>query len=422
MIAQLISIGNEITSGQTVDTNSAWLAQRLAEFGVPCVRHQTIADEIEPIRHAIDDAAGRSDLVIITGGLGPTPDDLTRQALADAMGVELEFHEPSLQHIEAYFAQRKRRMHEGNRQQAYLPAGSDALHNERGTAPGIRARLHNADIYCVPGVPSEMRDMFAVHIRPQLEKQSGGSAMRIGILRTIGVSESEIGERLKDLMRRDRNPTVGTSAADLVISIRVVAHGPTRDIAQSSLDADLSEIRVRLGNVIFGENDDTVESAVGKLLIERQLTIATAESCTGGLVAKRLTDLPGSSAYLRSGFITYANESKTDLLGVPASLIAEHGAVSESVAKAMAENCRTRSRTDIALSTTGIAGPTGGTPTKPVGLVYVGIATTDETVVKELRLGDNITRDQVRERTVRILLNMLRLRLLRRADHDRNPS
>lgn len=413
MIAQLISIGNEITSGQTVDTNSAWLAQRLAEFGVACVRHQTIADELEPIRHAIDDAAGRSDLVIISGGLGPTPDDLTRQALADAMGVELDYHEPSLQHIEAYFRQRKRRMHEGNRQQAYVPAGADALHNERGTAPGIRARFHNADIFCVPGVPSEMRDMFDVHIRPLLEQQSGGGAMRIGVLRTFGTSESEIGERLKDLMRRDRNPTVGTSAADLVISIRIVAHGDDRDDALSRLNADVAEIRNRLGDVLFGEADDTLESTVGRLLIKQRKTIATAESCTAGLIAKRLTDLPGSSAYFKCAFVTYSNESKTALLGVPESLILEHGAVSEPVARAMAENCRVNGGTDIALSATGIAGPTGGTPTKPVGLVYVSIATQNETVVKELRLGDNITREQVRDRTAKILMNMLRLRLMR---------
>lgn len=412
MIAQLISIGNEITSGQTVDTNSAWLAQQLAEYGITCTRHQTIADELEPIRHAIDDAAGRCDLVIITGGLGPTPDDLTRQALADAMGVELLLHEPSLQQIETYFASRSRRMHDANRQQAYIPDGAEALHNNSGTAPGIHAHLHNADIYCIPGVPSEMRGMFDAHIRPMLEKQSGGGATRIGVIRTFGMSESELGERLKDMMRRDRNPTVGTSATELVISIRIVSQGPAREIAQSQLDADIAEIRTRLGNVVFGEGDDTLASTVGRMLIDQRKTIATAESCTGGLVAKRLTDLSGSSAYMKQGFVTYSNESKANLLGVPPGLIDEQGAVSEAVARAMAEGCRTRSKTDIALSTTGIAGPTGGTPDKPVGLVYIAIATADKTTAKELRLGDNITRDQVRDRTAKILLNFLRLQLL----------
>ncbi len=418
MIAQLISIGNEITSGQTVDTNSAWLAQELAEFGVTCVRHQTIADELEPIRHAIDDAAGRSDLVIITGGLGPTPDDLTRQALADAMGVELLFHEPSLAHIEQYFALRKRHMHEGNRHQAYIPKGGDALHNERGTAPGIRAHLQNADIYCLPGVPSEMRDMFDVHVRPVLESESHGDATRIHVLHSIGMSESEIGERLKDMMRRDRNPTIGTSASELVISIRIVSHAESSVEAQRLLQADAAEIRDRLENTVFGEADETLESAVGRMLLDQRKTIATAESCTGGLIAKSLTDLPGSSAYFKQAFVTYSNESKTALLGVPEALITEHGAVSEPVARAMAENCRTRSGTDIALSATGIAGPTGGTPAKPIGLVYVGIASKNETVVKELRLGENITRAQVRGRTVKVLLNLLRLKLLKRERPD----
>ncbi|HPF39474.1 MAG TPA: competence/damage-inducible protein A [Phycisphaerae bacterium] len=415
MIAQLISIGNEITSGQTVDTNSAWLAQRLAEFGVTCMRHQTIADELEPIRHAIDDAAGRCDLVVITGGLGPTPDDLTRQALADAMGVELELHSPSLQDIEAYFASRNRAMHEANRHQAYIPAGGAALRNERGTAPGVRARLHNADIYCFPGVPGEMRHMYEVHLRPQIETASTGGATHIHILRTFGMSESEIGERLRDLMRRDRNPTVGTSASDLVISIRIVSTGASRDAAQSQLEADCAEIRDRLGVVVFGEEDETLEAAVGTLLIQQGKTIATAESCTSGLVAKRLTDLSGSSAYMQCGFVTYSNEAKTSLLGVPASVIAEHGAVSDAVARAMAEHCRERSGTDIALSTTGIAGPTGGSSEKPVGLVFVAIATAAETVVRELRLGDNLTRDQVRDRATKVLLNLLRLKLMSRS-------
>lgn len=412
MIAQLISIGNEITSGQTVDTNSAWLAQKLAEFGVTCVRHQTIADELEPIRHAIDDAAGRSDLVIITGGLGPTPDDLTRQALADAMGVELLFHEPSLAHIEQYFALRKRQMHEGNRHQAFVPKGGEALHNARGTAPGIRAHLQSADIYCLPGVPREMRDMFDVHIRPVLEQSAGNDATRIQVLHSMGMSESEVGERLKDMMRRDRNPTIGTSASELVISIRIVSHGSSPEKARKQLEADAAEIRRRLGRIVFGEDDASLASAVGRLLISRRETIATAESCTGGLIAKSLTDLPGSSAYFKQAFVTYSNESKTALLGVPEALIAEHGAVSDPVARAMAENCRTRSGTDIALSATGIAGPSGGTPAKPIGLVYVAIATAKKTVVKELRLGENITRAQIRGRTAKVLLNILRLRLL----------
>lgn len=411
MIAQLISIGNELTSGQTVDTNSAWLAQRLAEHGVTCIRHQTVADELEPVRHAILDAAARSDLLIITGGLGPTPDDLTRQALADALGVELALHPPSLEHIEKYFAIRNRTMHEGNRVQAMIPAGAEPLHNETGTAPGIRATYKNARIFSLPGVPREMRSMYDIHIRPIIERESAGGATQIHILRTMGMSESEVGDRLKDLMRRDRNPTVGTSADELIISIRIVSHGTTRETAKAQLESDIAVIRDRLGRVVFGEGDETLADAVAQLLFERNLTISTAESCTGGLIAKHLTDVSGSSAYFEQGFVTYANEAKRDLLGVDEELLKTHGAVSEQVARAMADGCRNRSSTDIAISCTGIAGPTGGTSEKPVGLVYLGMATPDETTVKQLRLGENISRDQVRDRTAKCALNLLRIKL-----------
>lgn len=411
MIAQLISIGNELTSGQTVDTNSAWLAQRLAEHGVTCIRHQTVADELEPVRHAILDAAARSDLVIITGGLGPTPDDLTRQALADALGVELALHPPSLEQIENYFAIRGRTMHEGNRIQAMIPTGAEALHNETGTAPGVRATLHNARIYCLPGVPREMRSMYDMHILPVIEHESAGGATLIHILRTMGMSESEVGDRLKDLMRRDRNPTVGTSAEELIISIRIVSHGSTRETAKAQLESDIAVIRDRLGRVVFGDGDETLADAVAQLLIERSLTISTAESCTGGLIAKHLTDVSGSSAYFKQGFVTYANDAKHDLLGVSDDDLKTHGAVSEQVARAMAEGCRNRSGTDIAISCTGIAGPKGGTPEKPVGLVYLCIATPDETTVKQLRLGENISRDQIRDRTAKSALNLLRMKM-----------
>jgi len=412
MIAQLISIGNELTSGQTVDTNSAWLAQRLAEFGVTCVRHQTVADEREPVCHAIADAAARSDLVIITGGLGPTPDDLTRQALADALGVELVLHAPSLAHVERYFADRGRPMHDGNRVQAMVPVGAEALHNANGTAPGISARLQNARVYCLPGVPREMRAMFDAHERPAVEHAAAGGAILIHVLRTMGMSESEVGHRLKDLMRRDRNPTVGTSAEELIISIRIVSSGASRDEAGAQLERDVEEVRRRLGHVVFGEGDDTLSTAVGRLLIERGLTVSTAESCTGGLIAKRLTDVSGSSAYFERGFITYANEAKRELLGVSEEDLRAHGAVSQRVARTMADGCRERSGADVAVSCTGIAGPTGGAAEKPIGLVFIGLALPEKTTVVRLLLGETLTRDQVRDRTAKCALNLLRLKLL----------
>ncbi len=412
MNAQIISIGNELTLGQTVDTNAAWLAQQLATLGISCTKHVTIADELPPIREAIVTASKEADLLLITGGLGPTPDDLTRDALAEAMNCSLRFHEESFRQIEAYFAERKRRMHEANRVQAMIPERAAPIINTCGTAPGIFAHFNKSDIYVMPGVPSEMKTMFERDVQPRLSTHGGGATILQGTLRSFGMSESEVGARIADLMRRDRNPTVGTSASEMIITIRINAYAASREEAECLLKADTADIRARLGSVVFGEGDDTLSSAVGQMLIERGETISTAESCTGGLIAKRLTDLSGSSAYMKQGFVVYANEAKRDLLGIPMELIQSHGAVSLEVAEAMAANCRRISDTTYALSVTGIAGPTGGTPSKPIGLVYLGLATPTDVAVKELLLGENLTRDQVRDRTAKAAMNMLRLQLM----------
>ncbi len=413
MIAEILSIGDELVTGQTVDTNAAWLAERLAELGIRCIRHTTIPDEVGAIRSALERSAQEVQAVIVTGGLGPTPDDLTRDALAAALNCPLELHAESLERIKAYFNQRRRRMHEANRVQAMIPTAAEPLPNDCGTAPGIRARLHRAEVFCLPGVPNEMRTMFDAAVRPRLSASTEGAAIARRVLHTFGMSEAEVGARLSDLMARGRNPSVGTSAAELVISVRVLSAGSTRQEADNLLRRDIQEIRERLGEIVFAEADGTLAAAVAALLSERKATIATAESCTGGLLAKRLTDVPGSSGYFREGFVTYSNEAKRDRLGVPMDLIAQHGAVSPQVAEAMAAGCRKIAGTDYGLSATGIAGPTGGSAEKPLGLIYIALATTRETVAKELRLGESLSRRQVRDRTVKIALNLLRLSLLR---------
>lgn len=411
MNAQLLSIGNELTLGQTVDTNAAWLAQRLAAVGVLCTRHVTVADERAEITCEILEAAKSADLLLVTGGLGPTPDDLTREALADAMGVELEFHAECMAQIEAFFTSRKRPMHPQNRQQAFCPRGATPLDNPHGTAPGVRGRVGKCDVYLMPGVPREMKPMFETHVLPNLSRV-GGAAIVQRTIKTFGMPEAEVGEKIADLMARGRNPTVGTSAADLIISIRINAHGSTVDEATRMADADTTVVRERLGIVVFGEEGDSVQDAVGRLLIAQRRTVATAESCTGGLIAKRLTDVSGSSAYLIQAFVTYANSAKERLLEIPPALIAQHGAVSAPVAEAMAANGRRISGTDYALSATGVAGPTGGTAEKPVGLVFVGLATAAKAIVKELRFGENLSRDEIRDRTAKAALNLLRLELI----------
>ncbi len=413
MKVHILSIGTELTMGQTVDTNAAWLSAQLAAVGIPCEQHITVSDDLEPIHGAIAAACRHADLVLITGGLGPTDDDLTRQALADVMGVGLELHQESLDRIAAFFATRNRSMAPANRIQAMFPRGATPIENSCGTAPGICARLGKTDIYCMPGVPREMFTMFERDILPKLRSLGGGRACVQRILRTYGGAEGEIGERIADLMKRGRNPTVGTSAADMIISIRINALAATPDEAARLAEADAREVRSRLGEWVFGEDDDTLQGAVGRVLIKSRRTISTAESCTGGLIAKRLTDVPGSSAYLMQGFVTYSNDAKNRLLGVPMDLIEKHGAVSEQVARAMAEGCRRVSNTNYAIAVTGIAGPTGGTPEKPVGLVYVGLADGDKTEVRELRMGDHLTRSEIRDRTGKFALGMLRASLNR---------
>jgi nicotinamide-nucleotide amidase len=255
--------------------------------------------------------------------------------------------------------------------------------------------------------------MFERSVQPALTAAGGRAVILHHTLHTFGAPEAEVGNKISDLMRPGRHPSVGTSAGDWVISIHVRAHAADPNEARRLLDTDLAEIRRRLGHIVFGEQDDTLAHAVARLLTNRGETVATAESCTGGLIAKRLTDVSGSSAYMVQGVVTYANEAKHRLLDIPMELIETHGAVSPQVADAMATNCRRISGTDYALSATGIAGPTGGTPAKPVGLVYIALAAADETVVKELRCGESVSRSAIRDRTTKSALNLLRLRLIR---------
>ena len=412
MEAVILSIGTELTFGQTVDTNSAWLSRRLAEAGVPVLMHVTVPDALEPIRDEITRAAGMADLVIVTGGLGPTEDDLTRQALAAAMGVELEFRPIYLEQIRAFFAARRREMPESNRLQAMFPVGSEAVENTCGTAPGIRARCGRATVFVMPGVPREMQVMFERNLLPELTAGGGGEVILPRTVYTFGAGESHVGTCIADLMQRGRNPLVGTTAQQLVIGVRIHARGQTRAAAQALLDATTEEVKRRLGSLVYGQDDDTLAIAAGRLLKARGQTVSTAESCTGGLLGGSITDVPGSSAYFLGGLVTYANAAKTELLGVSAELLARYGAVSPQVAEAMAVGCRARMHSDYALSVTGIAGPDGGTPQKPVGLVYIGLADAAGCEVTEHRLGEILTRGEIRDRTCKLALNRLRLKLL----------
>jgi nicotinamide-nucleotide amidase len=412
MQAIILSVGTELTLGQTVDTNTAWLSQRLCEIGIPVLMHLTVADELEPLRREIERAAGLADVVLISGGIGPTADDLTRDALAAAMGVEIELRPAWVEQIRAFFTARGREMPQANAVQAMFPFGSEAIPNTCGTAPGIRARCGRAEVFVMPGVPREMQVMYEREVKPALADRAGGAVLLTRTIWCYGAGEADIGEAIRDLMQRGRNPTVGTTAQQTVIGVRIGAHGQSLPDAQHLLDQTVAEVRRRLGKLAFGEGKDTLQSVVAALLMRHRQTIATGESCTGGLLAKRLTDVPGSSTYFVGGVVTYSNQEKIRLLGVPETLLREHGAVSAAVAHAMAIGCRERSGADRAISITGIAGPDGGTPDKPVGLVYIALADAGGCEVTEHRLGDSLTREEVRDRTCKIALNRLRLKLL----------
>jgi len=412
MDAIILSIGSELVLGQSVDTNSSWLSARLGEIGLNVIGHVTVGDDLEPIRRQIERACAEASVVLITGGLGPTADDLTRQALAAAMGVDLVLLPEWLDRIRTFFTCRGRQMPEANAIQARFPTGSEPIENTCGTAPGIRASLGQATIFALPGVPAEMQEMFERSVRPELADRSGGAVLLTTTLHCFGAGESDIAHQIADLMARGCNPAVGTTAKQGVISVRIFARGDSAEQARQRLEHTAREVRRRLGTLIFGQDAEPLAAAVAHLLITRRQTVSVAESCTGGLIAKRLTDVSGSSTYFHAGLVTYANEAKSHLLGVPADLIERCGAVSEPVARVMAERCRELNTTDYALSVTGIAGPQGGSPDKPVGLIYIGLADAAGCTVTRNLFGQFLARDDIRQRTASTALNLLRLHLL----------
>ena len=410
--AWIISSGTELTLGQSLDTNAAWLAARLAQLGIRAQRHVTVPDDVGAIRDVLVQAASACDVILVTGGLGPTVDDVTRQAVADAAGVPLELHAPSLERLRSFFADRQREMPAGNVVQAMIPRTASAITNTCGTAPGLYIELRGTACYVMPGVPFEMKAMFQQDVEPRLRASADGSVLLSRRLHTFGVPESELGERIADLMQRGRNPEIGTTAELGMIGIRINAAAATRDEAQAYLDAAEAELRRRLGHAVFGRDDDTLAGVIGALLVDGNHTLSTAESCTGGLIGAFLTDIAGSSRYYLGGAVTYANEAKTSLLGVSRDELERHGAVSDVVARAMAEGAARAFGTHYAVSVTGIAGPDGGTAQKPVGLVFIGLHTPSDTRGFEFRFGSDSPRHVIRARAARTALNLLRLELL----------
>jgi nicotinamide-nucleotide amidase len=412
MKAEIISIGSELTSGQNLDTNSQWLSRRLAEVGVAVGWHTTVADDLDANVEAFRIAAGRAGLVLATGGLGPTQDDLTREALAQAAGVELRLDEASLAEIRAMFARRGRSFPERNRVQAYFPAGAEPIPNANGTAPGVWMRLGSCHVAAMPGVPSEMYAMYETQVKPRLAALGlGGGVLVQRKINCFGAGESAVEEKLLDLTRRDHVPEVGITVSDATISLRILASAPDAASAQALLAPVERTILERLGSLVFGFEEEELQDVVLRLLGEKRLTLATAESVTGGMVAERICQHPGASQWFRGGIVAYDNRVKVDLLGVPQDLIDEHGAVSAPVAEAMAVGCRARLGADLAVSTTGIAGPGGASADKPIGLVHVGLAWEGGVCSRQWNWGG--TRTEVQGRTAKLALDQVRLHLSR---------
>lgn len=411
----ILSIGDELALGQTVDTNSAWLAERLSRLGISTLLHETIADDLNTIVGSIRWASERADLLIITGGLGPTEDDLTRQALAEAMGVPLVEDPVALRMLESFFQERGYNMAKRNAVQAMHPQGSFMIPNGAGTAPGIAVKFNRSQVFVTPGVPREMKLMFSREVEPAVRDMTANSPAGIRSIlttkiNTFGMGESDVAERLGPLMQRDRNPTVGTTVSDGICGVRIRAEYDNAQTAEAALEDTASQVRDRLGEIIFGRDDESLQQAVVSLLLEKQQTVATAESCTGGLIGAMLTDVPGSSAAYLGGWVTYTNALKQQLLGVPDAVIEAHGAVSEQVVIAMAEGARQRADADLAVAVSGIAGPDGGTADKPVGTVWLALATRGQVVARLTRLSGS--RQAVRDRAAKCALQMIRLQLL----------
>jgi len=409
MQVELLSVGTELLLGQIVDTNAAYLAGKLSELGVNVYHKPTVGDNAERLAAALRISLGRSDVVLATGGLGPTKDDITAAVVAQVMGVGLVEDQASAAKIRSFARERGLTLLDSLLKQAVVPEGAQVVPNPVGTAPGFIATRDGRTAIALPGVPTEMKAMAEQTVLPYLAaraaKEEGAAVILSRTLRLAGVGESQAEADIADLIESQTNPTIAPYAKTYEVHLRVTARAASREAAEALVAPVEARIRDRLGSHIYGADEEALEAVIGGMLRSGGLTLAAAESCTGGLIGHRITNVPGSSDYFLAGLTTYSNESKTRLLGVPAELIAAHGAVSPEVAIAMAEGVRRAVGADVGISTTGIAGPGGATPTKPVGLVHIGLSDETGNMTEELRLrGDRV---MIKERAGQLALFLL---------------
>lgn len=411
MKAEIIAVGTELLLGQINNTNARFLSEKLARLGIDVFWHVAVGDNEARLREAIKTALGRSDLIVFCGGLGPTRDDLTKETVAGVLGLPLVKSEEWEAKLKEIFARLGRTMTQNNLKQACLPEGAKLLNNSNGTAPGIFIKWREKTLILLPGPPRELEPMFETEVVPLLTSGDGYRLILSRVLKVAGVGESALEEVLSDLFENQGNPTIAPLAKLSEVHLRLTAKAASHAEAAAMLDQLEEQVKKRLGDAVYGIDEETMADAVAKLLFKTGKTLAVAESCTGGLLSHMLTNVPGSSEYFLQGVVTYSNQAKTDLLGVKPSLLREYGAVSEETARAMAERIRHRAQSDYSLAVTGIAGPGGGTQNKPVGLVYIALGTESGTHCKRFNLwGD---RQTIKERAAVTALNMLRLHLLK---------
>lgn len=412
MQAEVISIGTELLLGQAPETNSLYITQKLNEVGIEVHYKTVVGDNQIDIENILRKALTLVDVIIITGGLGPTLDDLTRKVAAKVLERKLVLDQKSLREIEEHFRKRDLSMFpQSNITQAYVPQGARILSNSLGSAPGFITEQKGKTLVFLPGPPREMKPMLAGKVIPFLEKKYKiRRFIKSSILRTYGLPESALEEKIKDIIREEKNPLVGFAAHQTGVDIKIIARASTKKMLDGLINKVEAKITERLGDYIFGQGKQTMEEVIGYLLYIHKLTIAVAESCTGGLISHRLTNISGSSHYYKQGVVCYSNEAKMNLLGVSSLTIDEFGAVSSQTACAMAKAVRNLSKTNLGLGITGIAGPTGGTSAKPVGLVYVALADGKTTASCEFKFTGN--REEIKTKTSQAALNIVRKYLL----------
>lgn len=408
MRAEIITVGTEILLGDIANTNSQYIAKELAAIGLDVFYQGTVGDNENRLLQVFDESLKRSDIVITTGGLGPTGDDITKEVAAKYFGQELELHKESWEKIDNYFKKLNIIATENNRKQAYFPKESIILPNNNGTAPGCILKKDNKTIIVLPGPPREMTLMFEDYVKPYLLSLTNTTLVS-KTLRMFGIGESSLENEIIDIINEQSNPTVAPYAKEMEVTLRITAKANSIEDAEKLIKPVVEKIKSRVGQFVYGEDETSLEETVAKLLVKKDLTIAVAESCTGGMVSSALIDYPGISSVFMEGCVTYSNDAKMKRLGVKAETLEKFGAVSEQTAREMAQGIAKGFNTNIGLATTGIAGPGGGTDEKPVGLVYMGIYINGNTIVKKYNF--NGSRSRIRQRATRTILNDLRLAL-----------